>query len=185
SVYIMSQGRTASATYFVVAWSFLIAGSIIYLLYNYGILPYNTFTNYSVQLSSAIEMTLFSLALASRIKVLERERELSRRDALRLAHENERIVKQQNAMLEEQVVIRTKELQQKNEVLDTAYESLKQAQAKLVASEKMSSLGRLTAGIAHEINNPINFVAANVNPLKGDFQAVIDTIEMIEVICIK
>lgn len=180
SLYIMGKGRTASATYFVVAWSFLIVGSIIYLLYNYGVLPYNTFTNYSVQLSSAIEMTLFSLALASRIKVLERDRELSRRDALRLAHENERIVKQQNVMLEEQVVIRTKELQQKNEILDTAYESLKQAQAKLVASEKMSSLGRLTAGIAHEINNPINFVAANVNPLKRDFQALFDTIEKIE-----
>jgi len=185
SLFILGKGRTTSAIYFVVAWSFLIIGSIIYLLYNYGFLPYNTLANYSVQLSSAIEMTLFSLALASRIKVLERDRELSRRDALRLAHENERIVKQQNAMLEEQVVIRTKELQQKNEILDTAYESLKQAQAKLVASEKMSSLGRLTAGIAHEINNPINFVAANVNPLKRDFQALFETIEKIEEIGIK
>ncbi len=185
SLYILRKGRTSSAVFFVVAWSFLIAGSLIYLLYNYGILPYNTFTNYSVQLSSAIEMTLFSLALASRIKIMEKERERSRREALRLAHENERIVKQQNMMLEEQVIIRTKELQQKNDILDTAYESLKQAQAKLVASEKMSSLGRLTAGIAHEINNPINFVAANVNPLKRDFKALFDTIEKIENIGIK
>lgn len=55
--------------------------------------------------------------------------------------------------------------QQKDMVEETLTE-LKRSQSQLVQSEKMASLGQLTAGIAHEINNPINFVSANINPLK-------------------
>ncbi len=45
---------------------------------------------------------------------------------------------------------------------------LKAAQAKLVESEKMASLGQLTAGIAHEINNPVTFIASSIAPLRRD-----------------
>jgi len=49
---------------------------------------------------------------------------------------------------------------------------LEDTQARLIRSEKMSSLGKLTAGIAHEINNPVNFVANGVNSLKEDFEQI-------------
>ncbi len=49
--------------------------------------------------------------------------------------------------------------------LRQAYDSLKQAQARLVQQEKMASLGRLIAGVAHELNNPISFVVGNVHTL--------------------
>ncbi len=42
-------------------------------------------------------------------------------------------------------------------------EKLQQAQIQLVQSEKMSSLGELVAGVAHEINNPVSFIAGNVS----------------------
>ncbi|NEQ97375.1 MAG: response regulator [Cyanothece sp. SIO2G6] len=48
--------------------------------------------------------------------------------------------------------------------LNNALEALKQAQVQLIHTEKMSSLGLLIAGIAHEINNPINFIYNNVAP---------------------
>lgn len=63
---------------------------------------------------------------------------------------------QQNEQLEDQVQIRTQELEQ-------TIEHLKLAQIQLVQSEKMSSLGQMIAGIAHEINNPIGFVHGNLD----------------------
>jgi two-component system sensor histidine kinase HupT/HoxJ len=49
--------------------------------------------------------------------------------------------------------------------LRRAYEALKQAQTQLVQQEKMASLGRLIAGVAHELNNPISFVYGNIHAL--------------------
>jgi len=60
--------------------------------------------------------------------------------------------------LEDKVSARTHDLKQKNEALQTALEDLHAAQDRLIQAEKMASLGQLTAGIAHEIKNPLNFV---------------------------
>jgi PAS domain S-box-containing protein len=47
--------------------------------------------------------------------------------------------------------------------LQLALQELKQAQSQLIQTEKMSSLGQMIAGIAHEINNPVNFISGNLN----------------------
>ena len=63
-----------------------------------------------------------------------------------------------------------------NEALHATVEDLKAAQEQLIQAEKMASLGQLTAGIAHEINNPINFVSANIQPLKDDMADILKMI---------
>ncbi|MBL7738887.1 MAG: nuclear transport factor 2 family protein [Chitinophagaceae bacterium] len=60
--------------------------------------------------------------------------------------------------LEKLVAERTSELSRRNTELNEAIQKLKETQAQLIQSEKMASLGELTAGIAHEIQNPLNFV---------------------------
>ncbi|HZR84301.1 MAG TPA: ATP-binding protein [Candidatus Binatia bacterium] len=78
-----------------------------------------------------------------------------------------------NATLETRVAERTEELATSNAELtrshaelERAYGELQSAEVQLVQSEKMASLGRLAAGVAHEINNPVSFIASNVEPLQ-------------------
>ncbi|MEZ4884723.1 MAG: PAS domain S-box protein [Chitinophagales bacterium] len=84
--------------------------------------------------------------------------------------EAEQIQKEYEQNLEKEVALKTQLLKEQNDAVEGALNSLKNTQVQLVNAEKMASLGQLTAGIAHEINNPINFVSANIHPLKTDFQ---------------
>ena len=67
-------------------------------------------------------------------------------------------------------------LESTNDALHKTVEDLKATQEQLVQAEKMASLGQLTAGVAHEINNPINFVTANIQPLKDDLADILKII---------
>jgi signal transduction histidine kinase len=80
------------------------------------------------------------------------------REASELLQDSNEKLEEYNRTLEQKVDERTSELKQKHNELDAAFQTLKAAQAQLVQSEKMASLGQLTAGIAHEIKNPLNFV---------------------------
>ena len=102
-----------------------------------------------------LEVLLLNLSLNQRHdfekKQAEREREQTQKRLLAFQSK-------QNQVLEEKVTKRT--------------EALQKAQDQLIQSEKMAALGVLTAGIAHEINNPINFVYAGINSLKDNLKDI-------------
>jgi len=95
--------------------------------------------------------------------------ELASRDAINAdrarAQEELRLYRDQ---LEVLVAQRTAELQRANDELVATNRRLEQAQTQLLQSEKMASIGVLAAGVAHEINNPLGFVSANLGTL-GDY----------------
>jgi two-component system NtrC family sensor kinase len=100
-------------------------------------------------------VTSFVLALMAR----NQQKELTKqRLKLQQEEENNRILEAKKLDLEYQVAERTAELTQQKEELQHALEHLKATQEQLIQSEKLASLGELTAGIAHEIQNPLNFV---------------------------
>lgn len=80
--------------------------------------------------------------------------------------------------LEEKVAQRTQELKEKNLHLEEAMYQLKNTQSQLVQTEKMSSLGQMVAGIAHEINNPINFIYANIGHASNYIDCIIEVLEL-------
>lgn len=85
--------------------------------------------------------------------------------------------------LEQQVMERTHELSRKNQELKQAHKELKDSQSMMVHNEKMRSLGQLVAGVAHELNNPINFIYGNLVHLKNysnDLAEVIKKYEEIQ-----
>jgi two-component system, NtrC family, sensor kinase len=165
---ILSRRGSRPARIFLIAWIIFLFGVTLYVMKDIGILPYNNFTLYTMPIGSALEVVLLSFALADRIKLLKKEKEISQAEAFSALQENEKLIREQNIILEQKVQERTTELEKTNDDLNKTLTHLKETQAQLVDAEKMASLGQLTAGIAHEINNPINFVHANIKPLKMD-----------------
>lgn len=170
------------AIFFSIAWFTFLIGVCLFILKDFGVLPYNNVTVYAMPAGSAIEVVLLSFALADRIKILQKEKAESQAQVLNALLQNELIITNQNLVLERKVDERTKEIKSTNDELSNAIAELKQTQSQLVNSEKMASLGQLTAGIAHEINNPINFVVSNVKPLKRDIEDIYELVSKYETI---
>lgn len=167
------------ALYFLLAFSSFLIGVTVFALKDFGLLGYNQFTIYALPVGVIIEAILLSLALADRINILKKENEIAQGQAMTMMQENQRLINEQNSILEKQVEERTKELKNTNLHLEQTLSNLQLTQKQLVESEKLASLGQMTAGIAHEINNPVNFVQSNVQPLKRDIEEIMSVLHEI------
>jgi signal transduction histidine kinase len=172
--FVLWRKGNRQAKYYMIASSVTLVCVVIFILKDFGVFPFNFLTFRMISVGAMIEVTLLSIAVADKINVLQKEKTESQAQALEALQENERIVREQNVMLEKKVSERTSELQSSNNNLNQALTDLKNTQAQLVDAEKMASLGQMTAGIAHEINNPINFVTSNISPLKRDIEDVFE-----------
>jgi signal transduction histidine kinase len=80
-------------------------------------------------------------------------------------------LKNNNLQLEDRVEARTSELK-------NTLQELQQAQMQIIQSEKMSSLGQMVAGVAHEINNPVNFIHGNITYLDEYTQDLLNLVQL-------
>ncbi|PZV16714.1 MAG: PAS domain-containing sensor histidine kinase [Leptolyngbya sp.] len=102
---------------------------------------------------------------------LRKQAELDLQDAKRL-------LEQSNQALEVRVQQRTSALVHEKERAEQAFQQLQQMQLQLIQNEKMSALGNLVAGIAHEINNPVGFLAGNLQPARDYVQDLFGLIDL-------
>jgi two-component system, NtrC family, sensor kinase len=83
---------------------------------------------------------------------------------------------EQNLILEQRVAERTAELNQ-------ALHELQTAQIQLIQNEKLSSLGQLVAGVAHEINNPVNFIYVNLIHASEYIHKILEVVQLYQKYC--
>lgn len=110
---------------------------------------------------------------------------------LALLQERNRQISQWAGRLEEKVQARTAELENKNRELEKTIRLLRETRRQLVVAEKLAALGELTAGVAHEINNPTAVMLGNldllmeelgdaVEPVRGEIELIIEQIYRIK-----
>lgn len=182
SIHVWRQGQR-SALYLLIAFTFFLLTVVMFAVSQFtgNPLPFvpQSVNNFAMPVGSIVEVVLLSLALADRINQFKRESAKAREEQLRVSQLNEKITREQNEVLERNVRERTEELEERNDRLRAALEELKLAQDQLVQSEKLASIGQLTAGIAHELNNPINFVSSSAQSLRRDFDDVTEILRML------
>lgn len=159
------------ARYFILAWTVFAFGVLAHLLIELGMIPFSSFGVYILPLAATLQVVLFSFALADRMSILESQKEKEQYDIMKVLKQNESLIIEQNELLEEKVKQRTEEL-------EYTLHNLQNTQTQMVNQEKMASLGQLTAGIAHEINNPINFVSSNISPLRRDISDLLEIVQL-------
>ncbi|TAD79994.1 MAG: PAS domain-containing sensor histidine kinase [Oscillatoriales cyanobacterium] len=92
-------------------------------------------------------------------------------------HQAEQLLQRMNAELEKRVEQCTRDLDTTNQKLRATIDNLQQIQCQLMQSEKMSGLVNLVAGVAHEINNPVNFIYGNLDYLEDYLQTLLEIVD--------
>ncbi|XDD47080.1 ATP-binding protein [Leptospira sp. WS39.C2] len=150
SIYCMIKKKEHANVLF---FAFLVRqiSTTLLIFTNTGYLPSFPFLSSANEIGAAIQMTIFTIVI-SKFQIQTRI-------------VNEQTIAKVNEELEFMVSERTKELQLQKEKLEYTILQLSQTENQLALSEKMTELGKLVAGVAHEINNPLSAIKASIETL--------------------
>ncbi len=161
--------RKQKGAYFLIA-AFVLALAGRYISESMAVIEFSSFLIGDVpyMIGFLLQMTFFTAG--SSVTLISTERELQS-----AMEDKQELLENQNQQLNEMVEKRTKELEvanaqisERNKALEQTIFQLKDTQKQLIANEKMASIGKLTAGLAHELNNPLNFIGGSIDPVRKD-----------------
>lgn len=126
NAFIIYKRGFYSARFYILACSFYFVGVTIFILKTFAVIPYNLFTSNAMEIGSAIEMMLFSVSMADRISTFKKDKAKAQKELIQSLKENERLITEQNRVLEVKVDERTKALKETLHALELSQEELQQ-----------------------------------------------------------
>ena len=161
------------ARYYLLAWGIVVLSISLFTASLAGLLPVTFATYQLVRPASVALALLLPLAVADRINLIRTERATAKASALKKAQENERLVQQQNVLLERQVAERTADLARTNEKL---------LEAKEQADTANKAKSRFLANTSHELRTPLNSILGFAQLLQRDASIGEEQLNHIEII---
>lgn len=149
------------ARFFSLAWGMLFVGAVIATLRAFGVVTSNTITEYVLQISSSIEMLIFSLALAAMIAEEKNQREIAQKRALVAENKLVKTLQSAEKDLKKLIAERTQELE-----ISLAHE-------KALRNQYV----RFSALIAHEFRNPLSIIQSQLSLIRKEDQKGTNQIE--------
>ncbi|NPA93930.1 MAG: response regulator [Thermodesulfobacteria bacterium] len=144
------------ARYYALAWSISMAGASIYAMKSFGLLPNNFVTVWGLQVGSAWEVILLSMALSDRLSLLQKEKDRIQAEYTRKLEEANLRLEEFAKTLEEKVRQRTLELEKSNALLMQQAEEMRLAEERAERASKAKS--DFLANMSHEIRTPLNAI---------------------------
>lgn len=169
------------ARYYLLSWGIFFAGAFVEVLGMYNLIPVEWFNGRGLRFGLVLALAFISLALSDRINLLKSEKADAQANALLAAQENERLIREQNLLLEQKVAERTAELRTSNDQLHQEVAERKRAELALRAAhrelqQKNQELQDVNASkdkffsiISHDLRSPLSVILGMTELLRGNF----------------
>ena len=146
-----------------------------------GAVDYITKPFQQEEVLARVQTHLSIRALTKKLLVQNEQLQQEVNERKQLASDLERRVEQRTAELIETNWRLQQEIQERSlaeQTLQRSLMELQHTQAQLIQSEKMSAIGQMVAGVAHEINNPVNFIYGNLSHVSDDIEELLDMLNL-------
>jgi len=163
----------AGARLLFAAWLAFLGGVLVFFLNRLGILPRNIFTEYSMLLGSALEITMLSLAIPHRMQQLRREQEAVV-DTLATVTQDLSRETQKREDLSTEVSSLKNRIDDSKSALDSLREELGTSENQLIQAEKMASVGQLVASVTHDIANPTTHILVSQSAMNEKIEKILN-----------